>query len=54
MSKTILEKLITELTVFYNITPKKIEQLFKEELSYGKSEEDAADNVRKRIDFLIM
>lgn len=54
MSATILEQLISELTIFYNITPKKIEQLFKEELSYGNSEEDAADNVRKRIDFLIM
>lgn len=54
MKETILEQLISELTVFYNIKPKKIEQLFIEELRNDLTEEEAAENVRKRIDFLMI
>ena len=54
MPMTILENLINEITVFYNIKPNKIEQMFIEELKSGLTEEEAADNVRKRIDFLMI
>lgn len=52
MPMTILEQLISTLTIYTTLTPKKITKLFNEELiECGGDEEEAAKRVQERVDF---
>lgn len=54
MPITVLEQLINEITIFTTLKIKDIERMFQEELNNGYTEEEAAKNVRQRVDFMII
>ena len=50
---TVLEKLICDLSNFTTLNENKIIKMYEEELKNAESEEEAAHNVRMRVEYMM-